>query len=76
MTGKEDQAVEVMYKILSLNPKHIQAFKFLEATYYLRQDRDSLENLLRVWLTKNPEDDSSAALLAQIVKPGFTFPRR
>jgi tetratricopeptide (TPR) repeat protein len=74
-TGKENQAIEIMYKILSLNPKFVPAFKFLEATYYLRQDRDSLEKLLRDWLAKNPEDDSSAALLNQIAKPGFTFPR-
>jgi len=74
--GKEDQAIEVMYKILSLNPKYAPAFKFLEATYYLKQDRDTLEKLLRDWLAKNPEDDSSAALLGQITKPGFTFPRQ
>ena len=74
-TGKEDQAIEVMYKILSLNPKYVPAFKFLEATYYLKQDRNTLEKLLRDWLAKNPEDDSSAALLGQITKPGFTFPR-
>ena len=74
-TGEEDQAIEVMYRILSLNPKYVPAFKFLEATYYLKQDRNTLEKLLRDWLAKNPEDDSSAALLGQITRPGFTFPR-
>ncbi|HVP35765.1 MAG TPA: DUF2723 domain-containing protein [Terriglobales bacterium] len=72
--GKEAEAIEMMYKILSLNPKYVPAFKFLEATYYLRHDKDSLEKLLRDWIAKNPEDDSSAALLNQIAKPGFSFP--
>jgi len=73
--GKEDKAMEVMDKILSFNPSFRPAYEFLVSTYYKKQDRDSLEELLRRWVTDNPADDYSAALLVQITKPGFVFPK-
>lgn len=76
LSGREDQAVEVMSKILTLNPRYAPAFKFLEATYYIKQDRASLEKLLRMWIQKNPADDSSSMLLDQIASPGFKFPKQ
>jgi hypothetical protein len=48
----------------------------LVATFYKKQDKDSLEKLLRRWITDNPADDYAAALLAQLTKPGFVFPKQ
>ncbi len=74
--GKEDKAIEIMYKILSFNPSFKPAYEFLVATFYKKQDKDSLEKLLRRWITDNPADDYAAALLAQLTKPGFVFPKQ
>ena len=64
-----------MYKLLSIDPGFRPAFEFLVSTYYQKKDRDSLEKLLREWITNNPTDDHSTALLAQITKSGFVFPK-
>jgi tetratricopeptide (TPR) repeat protein len=75
LLGKEDKAIEIMHKILSIDPSFRSAYEFLVSIYYQKKDRDSLEKLVRRWITDNPTDDYSVALLAQITKPEFVFPK-
>ncbi len=71
--GLPEKAVGLVHRLLSQNPYYEPAFKFLLSHYYQSQDTEQLIQLLKVWISQNPDDNYAIRALNQISSADFDF---
>jgi len=73
--GEDQKALDLVHRLLSESPHFRPAFQFLFTNYYQSKDREKLVQVLKEWVSHNPDDDYAVQALSQISAPDFDFPK-
>jgi tetratricopeptide (TPR) repeat protein len=73
--GENQKALDLVHKLLSENPQFRPAFQFLFTHYYQGKDREKLMQVLKEWISHNPDDNYALQALNQISSTDFNFPK-
>ncbi|MGB2697959.1 MAG: tetratricopeptide repeat protein, partial [Candidatus Zixiibacteriota bacterium] len=73
--GENQKALDLVHRLISENPHFRPAFQFLFTNYYQNQQQEKLVQVLRDWVSHNPDDNYAVQALNQISSPDFNFPK-
>jgi tetratricopeptide (TPR) repeat protein len=72
--GDTQKALDLVHYLLSENPQYRPAFQYLFTYYYQNKNQEQLLQVLRRWVSQNPNDKAAVQALNQISLPDFSFP--
>ncbi|MCJ7507359.1 MAG: hypothetical protein MUO85_01345, partial [candidate division Zixibacteria bacterium] len=69
--GRIDQSLDILKKLLTIDPRYRIALRDIVGTYLQAQRIDELVSFLENWISNNPNDTQAVGLLNQIKISGF-----